>query len=199
MTNWKDIPMPGNIKLLKRDKRGYPVPYTVLVDKKGTAYFKVNDDRKAFAAIMSKLCIICGKPMDKDMWFIGGPKSAFHPAGAFNDSPVHHLCGTYAFQVCPYMNQSDYTKNPVDYDKLNNKLGEKFQYADNSEKSGNRHLLFVFAKVSNFNFTMSMQTGLLFKPVRPYLELEYWNHGEQLDKDEAEKLIFEKTGLKPTL
>jgi hypothetical protein len=54
MNDWKLVPAPENIKSLKKDKRGYPVPYTVMIDKKGIPQFRVNDERKPLNAVMCK-------------------------------------------------------------------------------------------------------------------------------------------------
>src|SRR5262249_26747548 len=74
--------MPPRIARLPRDKRGYPIPWNIQRDANGLPLFTVNDDRKHYLAVRQGLCPICGETLGKWKWFIGGPRSAFHPDGA---------------------------------------------------------------------------------------------------------------------
>ena len=40
---------------------------------------------------------------DKRQWLVGGPASAFHPRGAYVDTPTHYACLRYALQMCPHL------------------------------------------------------------------------------------------------
>ena len=104
------VPIPARMAGLRRDARGYPVLYTVLVDLKGTPQFAINDERSRQHCIADDLCPICGQKLLRGRWFIGGPGSAFHPDGWFIDPPMHSECAHYALQVCPWLAAPKYAK-----------------------------------------------------------------------------------------
>jgi hypothetical protein len=64
--------LPARIAQLPNDKRG------------------INDDRKSWRALKERLCPICGGPLGRWKWFIGGPLSAFSEHGWYLDLPGHH-------------------------------------------------------------------------------------------------------------
>lgn len=49
--NFKDVKIPRQMRALMRDKRGYPVPYTVLRDSDGVPHFAVNDSARVSRCI----------------------------------------------------------------------------------------------------------------------------------------------------
>jgi hypothetical protein len=101
--SWREIPIPVYMQDLERYRRGFTIPFIVLRDNTGKAHFQINDSLKVNQAINERLCAICGKPLGSDMWLAGGPLSAFHPHGAYVDTPTHQECGNYAMRVCPYL------------------------------------------------------------------------------------------------
>ena len=109
-------------KLKKYGK--FAIPYVVLIDPTGIPHFKANDETKVEKCINEKLCSICGDPLEKDMWLIGGTLSAFHENGCYIDSPVHKECGIYALKTCPYMAYTQY----IAKEGVSPKLQEKFPH-----------------------------------------------------------------------
>ena len=191
MKNWKKVEIPALMKNLELDRRGFPVPFIILKDKTGVPHFKINDDRKVEECIKNDLCSICGTEMKTDKWMIGGPLSAFHPQGAYIDIPVHKECGEYALQVCPYLAVSTYNgKQTVD-----DIVAGDFQEDDDTKQlvfkdptqSKDRVPFFVFNKITGFDVTRR-GTDRYIKPHKPYVEVEFWNDGEQITKDAAIKL-----------
>lgn len=185
MKNWKTVELPELMKDLPLDKRGLPIPIIILKDKEGNYHFKINDTTIVEKCIADKLCSVCGKPMINDMWLIGGPLSAFHPNGVFGDSPVHKSCGEYALQVCPYLAVSTYNG------KLNRELesgvfdGMAFV---NITQTQDRVPFFVFCRISGYNVSRrSIERYIV--PVKPYLDVEFWNDGEKITKEQAQKLL----------
>lgn len=79
--DWRSIPIPKRMRALQRDRRGLPVPFIVLRDTDGRPHFTINDSQRQLKCIREKRCPICGNRLDKVMWFVGGPLSAFHDAG----------------------------------------------------------------------------------------------------------------------
>ena len=107
MTN---VEIPKRMRKLKRDKRGYPIPVTVLVDRDGTPHFTVHDHVKRRDILKADRCAICGKGLEGERWFVGGAKSAFSILGAYYDPPMHHECAQYALKVCPYLAAPTYAR-----------------------------------------------------------------------------------------
>jgi hypothetical protein len=191
MKNWKNVKIPEMMKDLQVDRRGFPAPFIVLRDKNNVPQFIMNDDTKVEECIKDNLCSICGKKMGEDMWMIGGPLSAFHPQGAYVDVPVHKECGEYALQVCPYLAVSSYNgkKTIDDIDAGNFTVDDdtKKMIFVNPTQSQDRVPFFVFNKIKGFDV---QRRGIqrYIKPHRPYLEVEFWNDGEQITKEQAIKL-----------
>src|SRR5436190_3409862 len=101
--NPKDVPIPLRMKHLAVDARGYAVPAPVVIDANGKPLFSVNDETLRQRMFEQDLCGICGQPLFRARWLVGGPGSAFHPHGAYLDPAMHTECLHYSMQVCPYL------------------------------------------------------------------------------------------------
>lgn len=106
----QEVPIPKRMRTLERDARGYPVPFIVLRDRQGVPRFTINDVTKVAACLTKKLCSICGKRLDIDMWLVGGSRAFLHDDGVFLDPPLHYECAVYALQVCPFLAAPNYSK-----------------------------------------------------------------------------------------
>lgn len=104
------LPLPKRLRTRPCDKRGYPVPFIVLIDRSGQPQFTINDHRLASACITKKLCSLCGKRFEGGMWFVGGSRCFMHEHGAFIDPPMHYECAEYALRVCPFLAAPSYAK-----------------------------------------------------------------------------------------
>jgi hypothetical protein len=100
------VPMPPSLAALPRDVRGYPITYTVLRAPDGRVDFTTTDPLAWVTAYKLKLCGMCGKPLGRTLWFIGGPVSMH--TRAFFDHPMHDDCARYALVVCPYLAMPKY-------------------------------------------------------------------------------------------
>jgi hypothetical protein len=183
MKNWKQIPIPPKMAGLGLDPRGFPIPYIILQGPDGKNYFQVNDSYKVQSCINNKLCAICGQPLGCDAWLAGGPLSAFHPHGAYIDTPTHHECGNYAMRVCPYLAITTYNGkfNP---DKL---AGQGWVgVLVDPTVIDDRPPFFAYVKIKGF--TVNPTTRHLI-PKKPLLQVEYWNAGEQITREEAQQLF----------
>jgi hypothetical protein len=193
MKHWKKIQIPQLMQdNCKFTDSGLPVPYIVL-EKNGEHLFKVNDNEKIINTINNKLCTICGTKLGDTAWFIGGPASAFHIHGAFNDGPVHKECGEYSLRVCPYLAYGKYNSK-TDFEKIQKSLLEKNILAINNTVDSDRVPLFCFIGAKSWKITERLN----YKPDN-ISEIEFWNDGEQLEKENAVqtiKTLFEnKYGL----
>jgi hypothetical protein len=192
MKNWKTVPIPGKMQGLERDARGFTIPFIVLRDNNNKAHFQINDTYKVLECIKNRLCAICGNPLKDDMWLAGGPLSAFHPNGAYIDTPTHHECGTYALIICPYLAVSAYNKR-LDSTTLNTDNFEGSIFIDPTVIA-DRPPFFVFAKISDF--TVNPENMYLI-PVKPFLEVEFWKEGLIIPQIEAQELFDIKYNNKP--
>lgn len=185
MKHFSEIPVPLNIQRNCAVYKGMYVPYIVL--REGDIFhFKINDSFKVYECVVNHACSICGKGLGEDTWFIGGPASVFHKHGRIADLPVHKECGHYALQVCPYLAYARYTAK-TDIDKLYAKLKNKDVILENTTVDFDRVPMFCFAKSNSFKIF----DPHMYKPDRPYEEVEFWNDGVQLSKEEGEKILTE--------
>ena len=98
------IAEPARIARLEHDKRGYPIPWNVLRGTDGHPFFIINDDRKAYHALLRDLCPICGERLGRWKWFVGGPPVRLPPGWLLlRPAGSSHECIEYALQVCPYL------------------------------------------------------------------------------------------------
>jgi len=174
------IPIPARMSHLKVDPRGYAIPYGVVIDRDGTVHFAINDERVRISSIESNLCSLCGKPLLRGRWFVGGPLAAFHPYGAFIDPPMHYECSHYALQVCPYLAAPRYVK------EIGKTKAEAADFGggmaimlDNTMQPGRpRDDLFI---AINAIAQEMLETGNV-KPKHPYVTIEYWKHGKLIER-----------------
>ena len=163
-------------------KNGLPVPY-VVYEENGIHHFKINDHTKTLNCIKNNLCAICGTHLADDKWLISGPASAFHKHGSFNDLPMHKNCAVYALKVCPYLAFSRYNSK-MDFEKIQKQFSHMLLM--NSTVDNDRVPLFALTKISNY--ILDLRSTLL-KPIKPYLEIEFWNDGERMEDNVAKEII----------
>ena len=197
MTNWKDVPLPANMAHLEKDHRGFPVPFIVGRDNAGEPLFTINDDRLTSQCLAEGLCGICGTELTfGDLWWVGGPLSAFHPQGVYIDGPMHHECLTYALKVCPHLAAPRYTKR---LDELpGKKNGVPFTVAVDHTVMPDRPAVFVQAKSISYSVTWPLTYDRKLMPCsgvhddgkpRKWLDYEVWRHGEVVEETEGVRLI----------
>ena len=181
--------IPDRMKHLPVDRRGYAIPVIVLVTSDGRPHFTVNDHEKVERAGRSFCCGICGKRLWKESaWFVGGPMSAFAANGAYLDGPVHHECGTFALQTCPYLAAPTYARRIDDRTIKPGTLGDAVVLEDPTSIP-ERPELFVFAKAKRYAMHRNPNSMLVFVPHKPWLEYEFWEKGRKLTEAEALPLV----------
>lgn len=118
------VEVPKRMRSLRKDARGYPIPWIVMIDKTGTPQFTINDQQRLHACVTKHLCAICGKRFDRhpitarhEMWFVGGARCFLNQRGGFIDPPSHLECAEYALRVCPFLAARKYAKR-IDDKKL---------------------------------------------------------------------------------
>lgn len=201
MFKWWDVPVPERMEHLPRDRRGFPIPWNVARDNAGEPLFTVNDDRKSWQALEEMLCPICGGELEiGDLWWVGGPLSAFHPHGCYIDSPMHHECSSYALKVCPYLAAPKYTKRLDGLPATKN--GVPFDIAVDHTVMPDRPVVFVQARSYSYSITWPRAVDRKLYPVSDYrlddtgrvhikrwVDYEVWRHGEIMNENEGIALI----------
>lgn len=173
-------PIPRLMRTLERDRRGYPVPFIVLRDKLGTPHFTVNDTRLTEAARRKRLCSICGKRLEADVWFVGGSRCFLHEHGAFVDGPVHHECGAYALQVCPFLAMPTYTREVAGRTLRPDRMPDDMLTQVIPHMAPFRPERFGFGRTRAYRAFESDRQGWLFR-VLVWDYVEWWHHGEQVN------------------
>lgn len=166
-----------------RDSRGYPIPFNVMRDADGRPHFTINDDRTRARCLKERRCAVCGYRLERLVWFVGGPRSAFDRYGVYNDTGLHHECATYSLQVCPYLAVPRYLSRidtgTLDMGKLPPGCpGVFLDHTQIPERPG------VFVAVAARSYDVSPVTGYI-RPERPYAAVEYWKDGRPITRTEA--------------
>ena len=188
--DWKLVPLPPKMQHLKRDDRGFPVPYNIPVDKTtGKPAFKVNDTNIIDLCIRENKCPICGHKLRNDMWCVGGIESAFNPDGGFNDSPMHKECCIYALKVCPYLAYTSYNGGKGIGNITAKDLGAE-ALADPTQDPA-KLPFFVLCRIRSYRVHRPTPAHRFILPEKPYMAIEYWSNGEQITKSQALRLLKE--------
>lgn len=89
-------------RLKKRPQwRGLPIPYIAYIDNEGKPDFRVTDEEKRISVMRYQLCQLCGEPLGRFMFFVGGTEAA--KANQYFEPAAHLDCLLYAMQVCPFI------------------------------------------------------------------------------------------------
>jgi hypothetical protein len=108
--HWKDVPKPPGIAALPVDFRGYPIFFSVWDEGRpedGSRHdFRVLNVAQHLRCATERLCAICGEPLDKMLYFVGGPMCLQNRI--FGDGPMHEDCARYSMKVCPHLSQPDF-------------------------------------------------------------------------------------------
>jgi hypothetical protein len=182
------VPIPGKMRLLQRDRRGYPVPWIVQRDLDGRPFFVINDTERVSVAARRKVCGICGQKLERENWLIGGPGAAFHEHGAFLDPPMHKACATYALRVCPYI-AGRYTKR---VDEALAKFGRwppGIAWLSDESMIPEQPPFFVLARARRVVFDQEPGERHRFRPERPWLAVEFWKDGVEIGEGEARERL----------
>lgn len=188
--NWKTVPIPDRMKHLPLDRRGYPIPATVMIDDDGKAHFSVNVENIRQRLIKEDRCPICGGKLLRGRWSVGGPASAFHEHGAYIDPPMHYECVRYAMQVCPYLAMPSYTKRiddkGVDYSKV---PGDIIIQTDPTMIDNRPDPFVMVMHVGQEWAPFEGGWGVQYiKPKRPHRRYEFWSKGVELPQEEGMRL-----------
>lgn len=145
-----DVPLPALMADLPKDRRGFPIPAIVARDNAGGPLFTINNDETVSRFLSESRCGVCGNELEYgDLWWVGGPLSAFHLNGCYRDGPMHCECSTYALQVCPHLAAPLYTKSLGALPAMKN--GVPFAVLQDSTMLPDRPIVFVQGQSVSFD------------------------------------------------
>ena len=101
-SNIPESEMPGRIRILRRNKAGYPVPWFVATIG-GQPDFRVIAPGRIQDALRRSLCWVCGVPFlrQEDRAFTIGPMCAVNRVSA--EPPSHRDCAVFSARFCPFL------------------------------------------------------------------------------------------------
>lgn len=179
---------PECIRALPRDRRGYPIPYVVLVDADGVPDFVVNDAAKTLQVALERLCAICGEGLPEHPWFGGGPGNALlnGDVAVYIDGPMHRECLHFALRVCPHL--AGKLLKPVALKAITDRLDRQgIRTVDNTVIPGTPPV-FVAVQAWAYSFEPRSFDHQIYAVRKPFRKTEYWTHGAMLPRDEGERL-----------
>lgn len=93
--------IPPRLRARPCDARGYPITYVTMRDGDGKPDFRVVDNAKLAYCLRLRLCGMCGQPLGRHVFFIGGNLCVVNRL--FLDPPMHKECAIFALQACPHL------------------------------------------------------------------------------------------------
>lgn len=92
--------LPKSMKHLKRDHRGFPVPWFVKWIN-GKPEFRAADGEKFARAIRGKFCWVCGGKIHGNYAFVAGPMCGINRTSS--EPPSHIDCARWSALNCPFL------------------------------------------------------------------------------------------------
>jgi hypothetical protein len=175
------IEIPKRLRTRPRDRRGYPVPFSVYIDRTGRPQFTITDPVKLRACIGKRLCGLCGGRIDAGYWFVGGERCFTHELGAFIDPPMHEECARYAIRVCPFLAAPSYAKR-IDDRLMPAPIGGEVLVKDNT-MADERPAVFGLGMTTGYTLVRPSPLQTYFR-ADGWAVQERWRHGEQLTEGE---------------
>lgn len=182
------VPLPPRMRHLDRDPRGYPIFYMAYRDPSGRVHFTVNDDAKRHRCVVEDRCSICGLPLFRARWFLGGPGSAFHARGAYVDPPMHDECVHYALRVCPHLTRPSYDKGMRGRTVARD---DHVVLVENKNVGEFRPAVFVAVLAKGQRVHGGMLGTDYIVPRRPFMRVEYWRDGVKLSESDGKRISDE--------
>lgn len=183
------IEIPDCMKSLPRDRRGYPVPVTALVERDGTPRYTITDAAKRQEMAREDRCHVTGRKLLRGRWFIGGPMAAFHEHGAFLDGPMLDEASLFAIQTCPFIAAPKYVKR-IDDRAVSDETRAEIVVKMNEHAAPDRPPVFVRLMTVGSKLVGDVE-GDVFVAKRPYRNVEFWCCGRRLGFEEGVAISVE--------
>ena len=164
-------PMPDRMKLLKRDERGFPVPWFVhWQDDKPD--FRVISPGKLGMAYRNGRCWICGGQMGVHRIYVVGPMGVINRV---NSEPASHRdCAEFAARACPFLTKPRMRRNEKDLPEGRSIAGVHL------DRNPGCVALYETRRVSPFK----AGDGYLFRLGDPD-RIDWWAEGRQATREEV--------------
>jgi hypothetical protein len=182
------VEMPRALRKRPRDRRGYPIPFIVLIDAQKRPHFTINNGERVIAAGRKKLCGLCGGKLRGDIAFVGGPVCFFSAMGAFSDPPMHAECARYAIRVCPYLAAPSYAKRIDDKTLRPGATPNGVLINTDIAVPDDRPAAFVLGATDRYEMFFRDDGAPLFRCAGRWTDLEVWQHGRQLEGAEKDRV-----------
>ena len=153
-----EVPIPKRLQQRPRH-RGLPIPYIAFIAQNGEPDFRVIDQDKRMMVATHRMCQLCGHPLGRFMFFVGGPGAA--EMNQYFEPPLHLDCLIYAMQVCPFI--VGRIDKHAGVDKVQKKHPDAVVTADETFLDV-RQPEWVIKKALDFQFGMTTQDTILFLP-----------------------------------
>lgn len=164
-------PMPDRMKLLKRDERGFPVPWFVhWQDDKPD--FRVISPGKLGMAYRNGRCWICGGQMGVHRIYVIGPMCVINRVTS--EPASHRDCAEFAARACPFLTKPRMRRNEKDMPVERATVGVPIQ------RNPGCVALYETRAVSPFK----AGDGYLFRLGDPD-RIDWWAEGRQATREEV--------------
>jgi hypothetical protein len=173
--------LPPRMQKLRRDARGYPIPWFVAYLPDGTPEFRAADRAKFARALKEKLCWVCGDRLGIHVTFVAGPMCGINRTSA--EPPSHYDCAKWSVENCPFLN------NP----KAVRREDELFSNADLRETAPGQAIVrnpgvAMLWVTRSFELFDDMRGGVLLQMGEPE-KVEWYAHGRVATLEEVQEAI----------
>jgi hypothetical protein len=181
--------MPRALRKRPKDRRGYPIPFIVLIDTAKRPHFTINNGDRVLAAGRKKLCGLCGGKLRGDIAFVGGPVCFLSSRGAFSDPPMHAECARYAIRVCPYLAAPSYGRRIDDKTLKPEATPGGVMIREDLEVAEDRPVAFMLGTTDRFEMFLRPDGAPLFQCAGRWSDVEVWQHGQRLEGEAMEAAL----------
>jgi hypothetical protein len=165
--------IPPRMKHRPVDAHGYPIPFVQLIGPDGLPDFRVIDMALLQRCLARRLCGLCGEPMGRNIFFVGGPLCV--PNGLFCDPPMHKDCAEFALRTCPHLAnaKSRFSRAPLP-------AGEGLVVVEASLASDEKCEWFALMHTTEFTLAHGADRSIYIRAKLPWLDVERWANGVRL-------------------
>lgn len=171
-----DVVIPPRLTGRARDRRGFVVPYSQFIDNNGVPNFRIMDDTKVRKCLVHRWCSMCGQPMGRHLYFIGGP--ACEKNGYFYDPAMHEECAKYAMQACPHLARSKGRYGDVPDAEDIAGAGTILVGSMDTNKVDT----FSLMHATHYSYQRTNEGMWLVKAMLPWIDVSHWRDGERIEE-----------------
>jgi len=146
--------------------KGLPIPYIALINDDGKPDFRVTDEAKRHSVMMNKWCQLCGQPLGKFSFFVGGKKAA--AANQYFEPGCHLDCLIYAMRVCPFiagkMQHVDLAKVQKEYEQQVSRVAEGVRIQADDSFTVEKDEYWVIKKAIGWSYVRTHGNTILLIP-----------------------------------